>query len=95
VATGVRGLPQRLGSRWSTAIAAVMLVAASVLLVSGPAGPPSAVAVGGLSLAVVVLLFGGYGQLRRPQGKFAFRAVMVVAVIDVALLLAAGTSLSS
>jgi 4-hydroxybenzoate polyprenyltransferase len=93
VATGVRGLPQRLGSRWSTAIAAVMLVTASVLLVWGPAGPPSAIALAGLSLAVVVLLLGGYGQRRRPQGKFAFRAVMVVAMIDVALLLAAGTSL--
>jgi 4-hydroxybenzoate polyprenyltransferase len=91
--TGVLGLPQRLGSRWSTAIAAVMLVAASVLLVWGPAGPPSAVALAGLSFAIVVLLIGGYGQLRRPHGKLAFRAVMVVAVIDVALLLAAGTSL--
>jgi 4-hydroxybenzoate polyprenyltransferase len=93
VATGVRGLPQRLGSRWSGAVAAVMLVTASVLLVWGPAGPPSVVALAGLSLAVVVLVLGGYGQLRRPQGKFAFRAVMVVAVIDVTLLLAAGTSL--
>jgi 4-hydroxybenzoate polyprenyltransferase len=92
-ATGVLGLPQRLGARWSGAIAAVMLLAASALLVWGPAGPPSAVALAGLSLVVVVLLFGGYGQLRRPQGRIAFRAVMVVAVIDVALLLAAGTAL--
>jgi 4-hydroxybenzoate polyprenyltransferase len=93
VATGVHGLPQRVGTRWSTAIAAVMLVAASVLLVWGPAGPPSVVALAGLSLVVVVLLSGGYAQLRRPYGKFAFRAVMVVAIIDVGLLLAAGTSL--
>jgi 4-hydroxybenzoate polyprenyltransferase len=92
-ATGVLGLPQRIGARWSGAIAAVMLLAASALLAWGPAGPPSAVALAGLSLVVVVLLLGGYGQVRRPQRRFAFRAVMVVALIDVALLLAAGTSL--
>jgi 4-hydroxybenzoate polyprenyltransferase len=62
VATGVHGLPQRVGTRWSTAIAAVMLLAASVLLAWGPAGPPSAVALAGLSLVVVVLLSGGTGK---------------------------------
>ncbi|MDT0567030.1 UbiA family prenyltransferase [Streptomyces sp. DSM 3412] len=38
--TGVRGLPQRIGERRSRLLAAVLLPAASLVTVLGPAGPP-------------------------------------------------------
>ena len=88
--TGVRGLPHRIGPGWSATAAAILMAVASALLVLGPAGPPSALALVGLCAAVVVLVTGGYAQLRRPASRGAFRAVLVAALIDVALLLTAG-----
>ena len=40
-ATGVRGLPHRLGAGRSAAAAAFLLLGATLTLVFGPAGPPS------------------------------------------------------
>ncbi len=88
--TGVHGLPHRLGAAGSTVAAAVLLAVASALLVLGPPGAPSPLTLVGLGAAVVVLVVGGYVQFRRPGSRSAFRAVMIAALIDVALLLTAG-----
>ncbi len=88
--TGIHGLPHRLGPTWSAIAAALLLGATSVLLVFGPAGPASAAGMVGLCAAVGVLLIGGYGQLRSPRSRSAFRAVLIAALINVALLLTAG-----
>jgi 4-hydroxybenzoate polyprenyltransferase len=88
--TGVRGLPHRLGAAGSTVGAALLLAVASAFLVLGPPGAPSPLTLLGLGAAVVVLLVGGYLQFRHPGSRSAFRAVMVAALIDVALLLTAG-----
>lgn len=87
--TGVRGLPHRIGATRSAVAAAVGLGAASALLVLGPAGPPSWLALAGLVTAASLLLIGGYAQVRRPGTRILFRVVLVVAVLDVALLVAA------
>lgn len=89
--TGVRGLPHRVGAGWSSAVAAVLLGVTSVLLVLGPPGAPSWPGLVGLGLAVAVLLLGGYGQWRAPASRSAFRSVIVAALIDVALLVTAGS----
>jgi 4-hydroxybenzoate polyprenyltransferase len=89
--TGVHGLPHRLGLRGSTVATGILLGIASALLVFGPDGPPAATALVGFAAALVVLLAGAYGQWRRPASRNAFRAVIVAALIDVALLLTAGT----
>src|SRR5690606_518760 len=52
---GVRGLPQRLGRAASTAIAAGLVLAVSLLLTLGPAGPPPATGIAGLAAAAVIL----------------------------------------
>jgi heme o synthase len=72
-ATGVRGLPHRIGGRASLVTAVVLVLATSAVLAVGPSGqlPIRLVLTG---LAVVVLLAGH----RRP-----FRAVLVVALLDV------------
>ncbi|MGE5830258.1 MAG: UbiA family prenyltransferase, partial [Micromonosporaceae bacterium] len=82
VRTGVRGLPHRIGATPSAVLAGLLLVTASLLIVTGPPGPPTPVAtVGGLA-AGAVLVAGGYAGLRgRPGSRVLFRAAMVAALI--------------
>lgn len=89
VATGVRGLPHRLGAAGSVAVAAGSVLAASALLVIGSAGGFSAIGWITLPAATVVITVGVL-RSRRPGSRAAFHAVMLVALIDVALLLSAG-----
>jgi protoheme IX farnesyltransferase len=88
--TGIQGLPHRLGATWSTVASAVFLAVASALLVFGPTGSPSSWALAGLGVTVAVLLTGVYAQWRVPASRCAFHAVIVAALINIALLLAAG-----
>jgi 4-hydroxybenzoate polyprenyltransferase len=95
--TGVRGLPHLLGPGGSRLAAAGLLLAATTVLVLGPPGAPSWAGLAAVVAAVGVLLVGGYagrpGVRRRGRPVVAFRAVMVVAVIDVALLVVSGRGL--
>ncbi|HEU4422163.1 MAG TPA: UbiA family prenyltransferase [Pilimelia sp.] len=92
--TGVRGLPQRLGPGRSRAAAAALLLAATLMLVFGPPGPPTWAGIAAVAAAAVVLPAGWYagrvavGRGGRPVA--VFRAVMVVALIDVILLVSSG-----
>ena len=90
-ATGVRGLPHRIGATGSTIAAAVLLLAATTTLVFGPPGPPSWAGIAAAVAAVVVLPLGWYAT-RRAHGRpvAMFRAVIVVALIDVVLLILSG-----
>jgi 4-hydroxybenzoate polyprenyltransferase len=88
--TGVRGLPHRIGAGPSRAAAAILLLAASAVLALAPPGRPGVFGVGALAVAAVVGL-GGLLLGRRPDSDAAFRAVLLVAAVDVALLLASGS----
>jgi 4-hydroxybenzoate polyprenyltransferase len=90
-ATGVRGLPHLLGAAWSQVAAAVLLLAATLTLVFGPDGPPSWAGIAAAAAAVVVLPLGWYAA-RRAHGRpvAMFRAVIVVALIDILLLIFSG-----
>jgi heme o synthase len=90
-ATGVRGLPHRLGAGWSQVAAAVLLLAATLTLVFGPDGPPSWAGIAAAAAAAVVLPLGWYAA-RRARGRpvAMFRAVIVVALIDILLLIFSG-----
>jgi 4-hydroxybenzoate polyprenyltransferase len=93
LATGVRGLPHRLGSRVSAVAGALLLGAASVVLVAAPPGPPTATGWTGLALAVpavVVAALAGTARFRRR----AFPAIMLLTVLDVVLLLAGGAAVT-
>jgi len=93
LATGVRGLPHRVGPVVSAVAGALLLGAASLLLVLGPPGPPSALAwaAGALAVpAVAVAALAGSPRARR----LAFPAVMLLTVLDVVLLLAGGAALT-
>jgi 4-hydroxybenzoate polyprenyltransferase len=93
LATGVRGLPHRLGARASAVLGAGVLGAATLLLALGPPGPPGPAGWTGLAVAVpavAVAALAGSGRWRR----LAFPAVMLLTVVDVVLLLAGGAALT-
>lgn len=106
MAAGIRGLPQRLGATRSTAAALGFLIAASAVSVWG-VGRPSTVTVA-LGTSIVAVVSGlvlavlcwprpkraGSHRPRLSLGPRAwFRAAMVVALANVALLVARGASL--
>jgi 4-hydroxybenzoate polyprenyltransferase len=96
LATGVRGLPQRLGRTGSGLAAAGLLLAATVVLVAGPPGPPTWAGLAALLGAAVVLPAGWVaGRVAAAAGRrptALFRAFLAVAVIDVGLLLVGGST---
>ncbi len=93
LATGVRGLPHRLGARLSALLGALLLGGASLALVLGPQGSPSAAGWAVLVLAVpavVVAALAGEPRYRRA----AFPAILLLVVLDVVLLLFGGATLT-
>lgn len=84
-ATGVRGLPHRLGATASRVVATVLLVAGSAVAVLGPAGAPAPWT--WVALAATVVL-GAVALVGR--GKAPFHAAIAVAIVDVVLLTVVG-----
>ena len=95
LATGVRGLPQRLGPARSTVLAALALGGALAVLLLGPPGRTPAWAVvvlAGAGLAVVAV--SAAAATGRALGRTPFRLTLVLAAVSVAVLLARGDVLA-
>lgn len=90
-ATGVRGLPHRLGPLASKLAAAALVLTTSALLAFGPPGPPGTLVLAAVPFAAAVLT-AGLLLGRRPGSRAAFRAVLLVALVDVLLLLHTGVT---
>nr|WP_246214975.1 UbiA family prenyltransferase [Modestobacter muralis] len=93
LATGVRGLPHRVGPVPSAVAGALLLGASALLLVFGPDGTPGLrgwlVCVVAVPAVVVAALAGS------PRGRrLAFPAVLLLTVLDVLLLLSGGAALT-
>ncbi len=89
--TGVNGLPHRLGRRVSSVLTYVLLLAASVTEVIGAGGfgfVPADVGLGASILITVV----GISIAKRPT-RLHFRMIIAAALIDVAVLVFAGSRL--
>ncbi|MCX4529813.1 UbiA family prenyltransferase [Streptomyces sp. NBC_01551] len=89
LATGVRGLPHRLGARRAGALAALLVLGSTLALVAGPPGPVTPY--GGRLLAgtaAAALL-----AAARPGGRIPFHTTLAIAGADVALLLVRGAGL--
>jgi len=80
-ATGVRGLPHRLGAVRSRLIATVLLVLGSLVAVLGPAGAPATWAWAALAIVVALAAVALFGT-----GKAPFHAAIGIALVNVALL---------
>lgn len=91
LATGVRGVPHRIGRSRSVAATVVLLLAATVIESFGP-GHPGWGGVAAL-IAVAVTMAAGIALARRPGSRWLFRAVLLAAAIDVAELVARGSRL--
>jgi 4-hydroxybenzoate polyprenyltransferase len=90
-ASGVAGLPQRLGRRWSSALTYVILLFASVLEFLGAGGfgfPPADI---GLGISIVIVIVGAT-MIRRPT-RWHFRLILIAAMVDVVVLIFAGSRL--
>jgi 4-hydroxybenzoate polyprenyltransferase len=85
-ATGVRGLPHRLGRRGTALGSAGVLLAATVLLVLAPAGAVPAARLAALVAAALVVAAGAAVAVRDPHSRLPFVAAVVVAAVDVVLL---------
>jgi 4-hydroxybenzoate polyprenyltransferase len=88
-ATGVRGLPQLLGRRWSSALTYLVLLAASVLEFFGTGGLGFLPGDLGLGAAIVIAIVGG-AMIARPT-RWHFRLIILAAMIDVVVLIFAGS----
>ncbi|HTL42347.1 MAG TPA: UbiA family prenyltransferase [Pseudolysinimonas sp.] len=88
-ATGVRGLPHRLGRVASQVAIWVALPAAAACLALGS---PTPAGVAGLVIAVVLAVAGLVLGLRRAPTRVIFRLVMAAALIDVVLLVLGGAA---
>jgi 4-hydroxybenzoate polyprenyltransferase len=93
-ATGVRGLPHRLGRRPSGLLAAAVLLAASGVAVLGPTGSPTAAGVAGLTVAVGLAAVAA-ASAGRPGSRLPFTMAMLIALVDVVLLVAGGSAITS
>jgi 4-hydroxybenzoate polyprenyltransferase len=82
-ATGVRGLPHRLGPKRIGPVAALVLVAASVVVLVG-SGPPLA-----LSIAVVTVVLALAALVVMGTGRSPFVAAVGIALVDALLLVVA------
>ncbi len=90
---GVRGLPQRVGRRWSLGCGAVLLTAAGVVLAVLPPGPPTA-----LSLALLAVQLAAVAALAglalTGRDRAAWTCTLAAAALAVGLLLAQGGALA-
>jgi 4-hydroxybenzoate polyprenyltransferase len=90
-ATGVRGLPHRLGRRVSSIVTYVILLVASALELWGTGGLGFAPADIGLAINLVIAAIGIVIAARAT--RWHFRLIIVGALVDVVVLVFAGTRL--
>ncbi|MBT2406110.1 UbiA family prenyltransferase [Streptomyces sp. ISL-87] len=89
LATGVVGLPHRLGARRSGALAGLLVLGSALALVVGPPGRVTPYGWGLLAVTAAAALLAG----TRPGGRIPFHATLAIAAADVALLLVRGAGL--
>lgn len=94
LAADVRGLPQRLGRRRTAFSMPLPLLGATAALVVGPAGPITAPGVAVLVAAIVLAGAATAVSLARGSTRLPMLAAIGVALLDVGLLMGAGTRAS-
>jgi 4-hydroxybenzoate polyprenyltransferase len=91
-ATGVRGLPHRVGPRTTGLVIAGALAGVSASIVLGP-GPAVWFLYVGLTVSVVLAIVCAVLVVRGRSSRLVFRLIIVGAMIDVALLVLSGSRL--
>jgi 4-hydroxybenzoate polyprenyltransferase len=84
VASGIRGLPHRIGGRATAGTAAAILLTASAVIFFGPVGHPGLLRWAGFAVAVLVAGAAARLAYGRPSSRGLFLAIIVIAALDVA-----------
>lgn len=92
--TGIRGFPHRLGSRRSGLLAFAALAVATVLITFGPGLPVRPLLLAGLLIGLAAAVAGVLLLLRRSPTRRLMQLIMTCAVVDVAMLVVAGQSIT-
>ncbi|MFE7974577.1 UbiA family prenyltransferase [Streptomyces shenzhenensis] len=92
-ACGVRGLPHRLGSARSRALAVLCLLTASATPALGPPGPPGKVGWAGLAAATGLAAAAVLPRAPHPDSRQPFLLTSALSVISLILLLLRGSTL--
>ncbi|WP_344246296.1 UbiA family prenyltransferase [Isoptericola hypogeus] len=93
-ATGIRGLPHRLGRRASSVLAPVVLAAGSVVIMLGPPGGPDVATVALTGVAVAAAVAAGVVGVLRPHSRAPFALSMAVAALCVVQLVLAADAVA-
>jgi len=91
-ATGVRGLPHRLGAKATTAAGTGILLAASAVILFGP-GQPGLWRWAGFVTAGLLAGTASAGAYRDPSSRRFFPAIILIAVLDLVFFALSGTGL--
>lgn len=92
-ATGIRGLPHRIGSRATALTAAALLLAASAVILVGSTGQPGVWRWGLFASAVLVAVVSARLAYRHPSSRRFFGAIIVIVLLDLASFALSGVSL--
>ena len=93
VATGVRGLPHRLGARATAIVGAAILLAVSAVILFGPGHQPGPWRWAGFVTAVLVAGTAAAGAYRDPSSRRFFLATILIAALDLVFFMLSGTHL--
>jgi 4-hydroxybenzoate polyprenyltransferase len=92
-ATGVRGLPHRLGAKTTALTGAGALLAVSAVILFGPGSQPGPLRWAGFVIAVLVAGTAANSAYRAPASRRFFMATILIAVLDLAFFALSGTGL--
>jgi 4-hydroxybenzoate polyprenyltransferase len=90
LATGVRGLPHRIGPHASLGLTLALVMAAICCAVYGPPGPVLAIGWVALILGIGLSAGGVAAVWRRPDSRLSFYAIIGIVGLDLVLVLLAG-----
>jgi 4-hydroxybenzoate polyprenyltransferase len=92
-ATGVRGLPHRLGAKATALAGAGILLAVSAVILFGPGGQPGPWRWAGFGVAVLIAGTAAASAYRDPSSRRFFLATILIAVLDLVFFALSGTGL--
>jgi 4-hydroxybenzoate polyprenyltransferase len=93
VATGIRGLPHRIGARATALTTSAILLTASAVILFGPVGQPGPWRWAGFTAAVLVTGAAARLAYRDPSSKRFFQTVVLIAALDLAFFAFSGVCL--
>ncbi|WP_431277246.1 UbiA family prenyltransferase [Leifsonia poae] len=92
-ATGIRGLPHRIGAVPSGLLAFACLAVATIAITFGPGWPPRPLLIVGLIIGLAITALGVVLLLRGTPTRLLMQLIMTCAIVDVVMLALAGQSI--